>query len=186
LHLRKTICVTQLEEARFRQLVVNAVCATDIVDKDLKQARNQRWEKAFSTSSSLVDVQEQINRKATIVIEHIIQASDVAHTMQHWHVYIKWNERLYAEMYKAYIEGRAENDPTDNWYKGEIGFFDFYIIPLAQKLNECGVFGVSSDEYLDYAIMNRNEWEKKGKDMVAGYVEKYKKDTHRSPTGVAA
>ena len=24
------------------------------------------------------------NRKATIVIEHIIQASDVAHTMQHW------------------------------------------------------------------------------------------------------
>jgi hypothetical protein len=81
LDLRKAICVTQLEEVRFRQLVVNAVCATDIVDKDLKQARNQRWEKAFSTSSSLVNVHEQINRKATIVIEHIIQASDVAHTM---------------------------------------------------------------------------------------------------------
>jgi hypothetical protein len=28
----------------------------------------------------------------------------------------------------------------------EIGFFDFYIIPLAKKLKECGVFGVSSDE----------------------------------------
>jgi 3'5'-cyclic nucleotide phosphodiesterase len=30
------------------------------------------------------------NRKATIVIEHIIQASDIAHTMQHWHIYRKW------------------------------------------------------------------------------------------------
>mmetsp|Transcript_22665 Transcript_22665/g.50613 ORF Transcript_22665/g.50613 Transcript_22665/m.50613 type:complete len:1177 (+) Transcript_22665:27-3557(+) len=175
--LRKTICKTQQEEWRFRQLVVNAVCATDIMDKDLKSARNQRWEKAFSTAKSAleVDVQEQINRKATIVIEHIIQASDVAHTMQHWHIYIKWNERLYAEMYKAFIEGRAEKDPTESWYKGELGFFDFYIIPLAQKLSECGVFGVSSDEYLNYALMNRNEWEKKGMDVVANFEKKHKK-----------
>merc|ERR1712048_133020 len=166
-------------------------------DKDLKRARNERWAKAFSTASSLEThstrsksiissassssstsgttsyLQEQINRKATIVIEHIIQASDVAHTMQHWHIYIKWNERLYAEMYKAFVDGRSDSDPTDNWYKGEIGFFDFYIIPLAQKLSECGVFGVSSDEYLNYATMNRTEWEKKGKDVVAGYVKKY-------------
>jgi hypothetical protein len=27
-----------------------------------------------------------MHRKATIVLEHIIQASDVAHTMQHWYV----------------------------------------------------------------------------------------------------
>merc|ERR1711977_57920 len=153
-------------------------CATDIVDKDLKLARNQRWQKAFSKTLCTTEdtAKDQIDRKATIVIEHIIQASDVAHTMQHWHVYIKWNERLYAEMYKAYTEGRAEQDPTESWYKGEIGFFDFYIIPLAQKLSECGIFGVSSDEYLNYAVMNRNEWEKKGKDIVATYAKKYKMD----------
>mmetsp|Transcript_24964 Transcript_24964/g.58576 ORF Transcript_24964/g.58576 Transcript_24964/m.58576 type:complete len:1202 (+) Transcript_24964:64-3669(+) len=176
--LRKAICKTQSEASRFRQLVVNAVCATDIIDNDLKAARNKRWEKAFSQSSQSSDddndLQEQINRKATIVIEHIIQASDVAHMMQHWHIYVKWNERLYAEMYKAYTEGRADRDPTATWYKGEIGFFDYYIIPLAQKLSECGVFGVSSDEYLNYAIMNRSEWEKKGKDVVASYVKKYR------------
>lgn len=178
--LRHTICKTQQEANRFRQLVVNAVCATDIIDKDLKNARNKRWEKAFSversSQQSISPLQEQINRKATIVIEHIIQASDVAHTMQHWHIYIKWNERLYAEMYKAYTQGRSEKDPTVSWYEGEIGFLDFYVIPLAQKLAECGVFGVSSDEYLNYAIMNRNEWEKKGKDVVAGYEKKYKLD----------
>jgi hypothetical protein len=44
-----------------------------------------------------------------------------------------------------------------------MGFFDNYIIPLAKKLQECGVFGVSSDEYLQYAIANRQEWERRGK-----------------------
>ena len=59
------------------------------------------------------------------------------------------------ECYAAYKAGRAEKDPSVNWYEGEIGFFDYYIIPLAKKLKECGVFGVSSGEYLDYAMRNR-------------------------------
>jgi len=66
---------------------------------------------------------------------------------------------------------RAEKDPTENWYKGEIGFFDFYIIPLTKKLKECGVFGVSSDEYLNYAEQNRKEWELRGQEVVAEMVE---------------
>ena len=53
-------------------------------------------------------------------------------------------------MNKAFMEGRAEKDPAENWYQGELGFYDFYIIPLAKKLKDCGVFGVSSDEYLNY------------------------------------
>ena len=95
-----------------------------------------------------------------------MQASDVAHTMQHWHVYQKWNSRLFKEMYRAYEKGRSAADPSINWYQGELAFFDYYIIPLAQKLKSCGVFGVSSDEYLDYARQNRAEWEKKGEDIV--------------------
>ena len=39
-----------------------------------------------------------------MVVEHLIQASDVAHTMQHWQVYAKWNERLFVEMYTAYCQ----------------------------------------------------------------------------------
>ncbi|MHA7865792.1 hypothetical protein, partial [Flagellimonas marinaquae] len=37
----------------------------------------------------------------------------------------------------------------------------------AKKLKECGVFGVSSDEFLNYATMNRSEWESKGEEIVA-------------------
>ena len=66
-------------------------------------------------------------------------------------------------------------DPSESWYQGEIGFYDFYIIPLAKKLDQCGVFGVSSDEFLNYAKENRGEWEKKGRDIVANYLEKYNK-----------
>jgi hypothetical protein len=70
---------------------VNVVLATDIVDKELKELRNARWDKAFhqkadspSTEFSAIYNDDATNRKATIVLEHIIQASDIAHTMQHW------------------------------------------------------------------------------------------------------
>ena len=84
--------------------------ATDIVDKELKELRNTRWEKAFkngeggagkeSTKAGKGQVSDKDtrNRKATIVIEHIIQASDISHTMQHWHVYRKWNQKLFDEV----------------------------------------------------------------------------------------
>mmetsp|Transcript_13427 Transcript_13427/g.37784 ORF Transcript_13427/g.37784 Transcript_13427/m.37784 type:complete len:1181 (+) Transcript_13427:148-3690(+) len=170
--LRKTVCGTEDELNRLRQLIVNTVLATDIMDKDLKQLRNQRWEKAFSPDlkNDNENDQDQINRKATIVLEHLIQASDVCHTMQHWHVYRKWNERLFEEMYLAYKMGRAKADPSTFWYKGELGFFDHYIIPLSKKLSNCGVFGVSSDEYLNYALRNRKEWEQRGNSIVTEMV----------------
>jgi hypothetical protein len=70
--------------------------------------------------------------------------------------------------------GRTDTDPSTNWYQGEIGFFDFYIIPLAKKLKDCGVFGVSSDEYLNYAMQNRNEWKDRGQEIVLEMMEKVK------------
>jgi class 3 adenylate cyclase len=172
--LRSAIYKTDDERKRFRQLVVNSVMATDIMDKDLKVLRNARWDKAFSGNpeSREESSKDAVDRKATIVIEHLIQASDVSHTMQHWHIYRKWNARLFEEMYKAFLEGRADTDPSENWYKGEMGFFDFYIIPLAKKLKNCGVFGVSSDEYLNYAMTNRQEWESRGTEVVAEMVER--------------
>lgn len=167
---RKALIATEDESTRFRQLVVNMVMATDIVDKDLKALRNGRWDRAFSSTAPEEEggnPRDAINRKATIVIEHLIQASDVSHTMQHWHVYRKWNERFFRECYQGFLDGRSPFDPSKGWYKGELGFFDFYIIPLANKLKECGVFGKGSSEYLDYATRNRSEWEAKGQEAVA-------------------
>ena len=163
--LRACIYTTDKERKRFRQLVINAVMATDILDKELQNVRKNRWDKAFKEKvNPELGTSYDRNRKATSVIEHIIQASDVAHTMQHWHIFRKWNERLFEEMYLAFKQGRTESDPSVGWYEGQIGFFDHYIIPLAQKLKDCGVFGVAGDEYLSYALENRREWALKGRE----------------------
>lgn len=182
-----------------------------IVDKDLKALRNNRWVDAFDETNRNEPVNDTVNRKATIILEHLIQASDVSHTstssfvylfypmnslltmfcttttkpfialVQHWNVYRKWNERLLQEMYLAYKQGRVDKDPTENWAKGEIGFFDFYIIPLAKKLKDCGVFGVSSDEYLNYALINRRKWEVEGEAITAEMVNRLKKEALVKP-----
>ena len=188
--LRGCIFQNQSELDRFHQLVVNTVMATDIADKELAKLRQKRWEKAFNTisttdnSSSLTTdnflssflMEGMMNLKATITIEHLIQASDVAHTMQHWKIFSKWNEPLFHECYHAHLCGRAKKNPAEGWYEGELGFFDHYIIPLANKLKECGVFGVTTDEYLTYAQANRKEWEIKGKCLVEEYVNSYNEE----------
>jgi 3'5'-cyclic nucleotide phosphodiesterase len=104
----------------FRQVIVNSVLATDIFDAGLNQSRKDRWEKAFCPSPGQYGLskKEQNELRVTVIIEHIIQASDVSHTMQHWHIYRKWNQQLFEEMSCAYMAGRMEKDPSLFWYKG--------------------------------------------------------------------
>eukprot|EP00980_Cylindrotheca_fusiformis_P005912 scaffold1246_cov134-Cylindrotheca_fusiformis.AAC.4 len=175
--LRACIYHTEDDLRRFRQLVVNTVMATDIVDKELQALRKARWETAFADTPVQDPSLSSDDCKATIVIEHLIQASDVSHTMQHWNIYKTWNEKFFMECYAAYKAGRADSDPSKNWYKGEIGFFDFYVIPLAKKLDSCGVFGVSSHEYLNYAQSNRDEWAREGEGIVKEYLVRYENMT---------
>ena len=89
---RETLCYNRRELSRFRQLVVNSVMATDLGDKELKALRNGRWDKAFKLDNNnqqqeeakkeqpvvVVDkaqenhpTRDDVNRKATIVIEHL-------------------------------------------------------------------------------------------------------------------
>jgi hypothetical protein len=138
--------------------------ATDIMDKDLKELRNTRWDTAFAAvgetngKDSITSAKSAHDRKATIMLEHLIQASDVSHTMQHWTVYHRWNERLCEEIDQAFLDGRSEKDPIEFWYKGKIGFLDFYVIPLAERLKEVGRYlGVPGDEYLEFVKSNQRE-----------------------------
>jgi hypothetical protein len=185
--LRKCIYQTNVERKRFRQLVINAVLATDIADRKVNEERQSKWERAFqskmSTSGSALQMQEDMNRKGTAVIEHIIQVSDVAHTMQHWHIYRRWNERLFHEMHDAFYTGKVSVDPSTNWYIGELGFFDYYLIPLAMKLKECGVFGASGYEYISYVLKNKKEWERKGRQVVQEMVLLYKDAEDENASG---
>jgi class 3 adenylate cyclase len=177
--LRRCIFVDDNDQFQFRQVMLNIVMATDIFDVELKALRQVRWDKVFtapideqsSNQEQQMDSVDEHNWKATICIEHLIQASDVIHTMQHWTVYQKWNRKLFVEMNTAFEQGRLEKNPCTNWYEGELWFFDNYIIPLAKKLKICGVFGANSAVFLDFASDNRLEWESKGKDIVCKWME---------------
>jgi len=74
--LRSAIYCTDSELRRFRQLVVNSVMATDIVDRELKELRENRWKKAFygegdvqPDSEAEGEAKVAKDRKATIIIE---------------------------------------------------------------------------------------------------------------------
>ena len=80
--LRRAIYTNKGEFALFRSIIVNAVVATDIVNKELGDLRKARWSKAFSGEVKNEGVTTSLDRKTTIIIECIMQASDIAHTMQ--------------------------------------------------------------------------------------------------------
>jgi len=102
--------------------------------------------------------------KASAVLDQIIQAADVAHTMQSFEVFKKWNERLYRELFVAFQLGRGQN-ASPNWFAGQISFFDGYIIPLATRLKQCCVFGDLGETFLNCAMENKRRWLLEGKDF---------------------
>jgi hypothetical protein len=146
-----------------QDIVLKAVLATDISDPTLKVMRDTSWKKAFAAAND----SDTSNRKATLLIEHMMQASDVVHTMQNFVNFRKWNERLYEEKYVEYLTGRAGQHPLDYWYNGELSFFDYYIIPLANRLREFHAFGDDADGYVHNATQNRAEWSAHGNSFLA-------------------
>ena len=168
--LRRHIYSTEEDMLRFRQLVVTLVMATDMTDRDKANERNKRWEKAFSKKAT--ENSDTINRRATLVLETMIQVSNVAHCVQHWNVYVKWNKKLFQEMCEAYRSGRqnGQKDPADFWFQGELHFFDDVVLPLATKLTDCGAFGEDAEEFLLFGKANRRDWDSRGRDVLMDYL----------------
>lgn len=173
-NLRRCLFQSTEEENKLRQLVVNCVMSTDIFDKELKALRQSRWEKVQEERASFSTVHEEKNCKATCIVEHIVQASDIAHTMQEWEIYRQWNEQLFQELYSAFMDGREEIDPSEGWYKGELLFFDNWVLPLAQNLKDCGVWKDVSEELIKQAANNRSKWAKEGEDICRKMLGKVK------------
>ena len=177
--LRSVLFTTEEEFYRFRQIVINGVMATDILNKRVMAKQGVRWGCLFrdaeeDASFSDYEPENEADQKTSIVMERLLVISNIAHTMQHWYVYRKWNEKLFEENYMAFKAGRAEKDPAITWYTDELHFFDTYVIPLASQMRDCGLFDASCDEYLRYAKGNREQWETSGREEVASMVERLK------------
>lgn len=170
--LRDCIYTNKHEFRRFRQLLVNAILATDLYDKGAQERRDARWEAAFEKESDDLDRRGSNHQnhlrndnRATVLFEHIVIAADWAHTIQHWQTYRKFHERLFSERLTAFLNGDEATDPSVTWYEDELEFFDKNVIPLAEKLRSCGVFGATGEEFMRWAQQNRAEWAAKGKEV---------------------
>ena len=98
------------------------------------------------------------------IMEQMILAADVAHCMQDWDVFVKWNKKLYNELMYAHLQGRSFN-PATSWYKGQIGFFNGYIIPLAERLAQSNLFGESGNMFSALALENKRRWITEGESL---------------------
>jgi len=113
-------------------------------------------------------------KRISAILEQMIQAADVAHTMQSWPVFIKWNEKLYYELWVAKVHQRGP-DCLDKWFDGQISFFDKYIFPLADRLKQCDVFGEVGSIFYENANLNRERWILEGQDLCRRMHEKASK-----------
>ena len=118
-------------------------------------SKTKHWLCKKDVSSSQKVKQNELRRLS--LMEHILLAADVSHCMQTWEVFLKWNTKLYNELNFAFQQGRSF-DPSTNWYKGQVGFFDGYIIPLSQRLEKCGSFGAFGPTFVNLAKENKRKW----------------------------
>lgn len=171
--LRSAIYTDTAEMRRFRQCLVNSVIATDILDRNMKDHRDYNWNKCFVRLTHFMDWEEKRNLQATVIAEAVMQAADAGHCLQPFRSYLKWNEKLFEEMYQAYHSGRADVDPSTQWYKAEMAFFDKFLIPLLMRLNDSGVFGGYGQTCLKNAMENRDQWMSQGPALVKDMVDQF-------------
>lgn len=97
-------------------------------------------ENSNQPSNKFDEYDEPDGLRATVVMETILLSCDVAHNLQSWDHMLKWSQNLYWELYDANTLGRGF-DPSPGWVGGQTGFLQGYMLPLAGKLGNTGVFG---------------------------------------------
>jgi hypothetical protein len=108
-----------------------------------------------------------------VAVEHLMQGSDVAHLMQDWAIFLKFNYRLYIELMACYKSGLMP-DPSGNWAIGQIGFFSHYVIPLAERIEMICGSSISSLTLSQNARANMNRWQEEGELLTGIFVSGYR------------
>lgn len=114
--------------------------------------------------------------RETVIMETILKSADIAHNLQGFDQMVKWSCRLYMEHRKAYVENKGE-DPFNGWFDNQTGFLDFYVLPLARKLDDSGSFGdTRGGIFVSLVEYNRKRWLKDGMRVTMKMVKKGNED----------
>jgi len=124
---------------------------------DLSGEMLQQYHSSTLQLPSLTDDQPD-ELKASVVMETIMTAADIAQNLQSWDAMVKWSNRLYLELRRAHASNKGP-DVSRNWFKNQIGFLELYVLPLAKKMNETGVFGrIIGPSFARLVENNRDRW----------------------------
>eukprot|EP00977_Amphora_coffeiformis_P011874 scaffold2911_cov177-Amphora_coffeaeformis.AAC.8 len=154
---------------RFRQRL--GILRTIDLSGESLETYSRHESAVFSSHSSVVytvadeEMDEPDELKSIVVLETIMTAADVAHNLQSWDHMVKWSGRLYNELRKAHVEERGP-DVSRNWFENQIGFLESYLLPLARRLEDTGVFGEEVGTMFPRIVEeNRDRWLTEGYDI---------------------
>jgi hypothetical protein len=127
----------------------------------------------FPTGTNMTAEDRDSLLRGNVALEVMINVADVAHTMQNWENFTKWNKRLYEELAHAHRMRRAGSwDPAPDWYQNQITFYDLYILPLARKLYMIELFGRNDrDRFVQNATSIRRRWIIEGEAITKEMIE---------------
>ena len=121
-------------------------------------------------SVEIVPPEEVDQLRETVVMETIMKAADVAHNLQGWDQMAKWSNRLFLELKRAYVQGRGD-DPQGGWFNNQIGFLEAYLLPLARKLDDTGVFGDAKGSIFAHIVEeNKERWMQEGASLTVDII----------------
>lgn len=119
----------------------------------------------------MFDPDDEDELKATVVMEHLLRAADIGPNMQGWEQMEKWSGRLFYELKATHDKGRGD-DPETNWFPGQLMFLESYILPLARRLDDMGVFGDTiGGMFARIVQQNKARWHTEGLDVTAQVVQ---------------
>jgi hypothetical protein len=111
--------------------------------------------------------------RATVVLELFLKAADVSHNLQGWVTMEKWSSKLFLEVKSAHEAGRGD-DPEPGWYENQIGFLESYLIPIARRLHDTGVFGPHIGPIFEQIVMfNLERWISDGMEVTEAVVRQW-------------
>jgi hypothetical protein len=114
--------------------------------------------------------------RESVIMETILKSADVAHNLQGFDQMAKWSSCLYLELRKAFVEKKGE-DPMNGWFDNQTGFLDFYILPMARKLDDAGAFGdTRGSVFVSTVEQNRKRWVEEGMNVTMEIIKKGEND----------
>mmetsp|Transcript_41451 Transcript_41451/g.60641 ORF Transcript_41451/g.60641 Transcript_41451/m.60641 type:complete len:333 (-) Transcript_41451:133-1131(-) len=126
---------------------------------------NESFKKKLSHKFEKIDFDEPNELRASVVLEQLMKAADVAALLQGFGNIKKWSSRLWVELKTSHVAGRGD-DPTPNWYDGQIVFLDCYALPLAKRLADTGVFPKDIELLFEENVKNnRSIWLDDGEEI---------------------